>query len=78
MQLPAAMNAATAVCCRRRRERLERRARLQNAPDMAVPRLQPITHREGSVTLAPAVQARPLTDHSPNRPLQEALGIVGH
>ena len=50
------------VACRRRRERLERRARLQNAPDMAVPRLQPITHREGSATLAPAVQARPLTD----------------
>ncbi|CAL8463592.1 g3126 [Coccomyxa elongata] len=42
---------------RRRQERLARRARLQNAPEMVVPRLQPITHREGSATLAPAVQA---------------------
>ena len=46
-------------CCswrRRRRERLSRRARLQNQPETAVPRLQPITHREGSATLAPALQ----------------------
>ncbi|CAL5223884.1 g6477 [Coccomyxa viridis] len=42
---------------RRRRERLHRRAMLQNQPETAVPRLQPITHREGSATLAPALQA---------------------
>ena len=29
---------------------------LQNQPETAVPRLQPITHREGSATLAPALQ----------------------
>lgn len=34
---------------------------LQNQPETAVPRLQPITHREGSATLAPALQvSRPL------------------
>ena len=31
---------------------------LQNQPETAVPRLQPITHREGSATLAPALQVR--------------------
>ena len=41
---------------RRRKERLHRRYMLQNQPETAVPRLQPITHREGSATLAPALQ----------------------
>ena len=41
---------------RRRQERLERRAALQSDPAQVVPRLQPITHREGSPTLAPPVQ----------------------
>ncbi len=41
---------------RRRQERLERRAALQSDPALAVPRLQPVTHREGSLTLAPPVQ----------------------
>ncbi len=40
-------------------ERLARRARLKGQPEAAVPRLQPITHREGSPTLAPALQAAP-------------------
>ncbi len=44
---------------RRRQERLARRARLKGEPGAVVPRLQPITHREGSPTLAPAVQAAP-------------------
>ena len=34
-------------------------ARLKGQPEAAVPRLQPVTHREGSPTLAPAVQAAP-------------------
>eukprot|EP00884_Botryococcus_braunii_P001391 jgi/Botrbrau1/11252/Bobra.0038s0024.1 len=44
---------------RRRRERLERRQLMATQPEMNVPRLQPITHREGSPTLAPAIQVGP-------------------
>ena len=47
------------------RERLHRRALLQNQPETAVPRLQPITHREGSATLAPALQVHALEFAAP-------------
>ena len=53
---------------RRRQERLELRAALQSDPAAAVPRLQPVTHREGSPTLAPPVQARPRAFPPPPSP----------
>ena len=46
---------------RRRQERLEVRARRKASPQLAAPRLQPITHREALVILAPAIQARILS-----------------
>lgn len=42
--------------CRRRRARLARRDELKSNPEASVPRLQPITHREGSPTLAPGIK----------------------
>lgn len=41
---------------RRRADRLAARSVLQGDPEAVVPRLQPVTHREGSPTLAPAIQ----------------------
>ena len=44
-------------CLSRRREgRLAKRAEQQADPRLSVPRLQPITHRQGSASLAPAIQ----------------------
>ena len=44
------------MMCRRRAERLAVRNSLKSNPEAVVPRLNPITHREGSPTLAPAIQ----------------------
>ena len=41
---------------RRRSERLEARKKTKTDPSLAVPRLQPVTHREGSASLAPAIK----------------------
>jgi len=43
---------------RRRCERLEVRQKMKSDPSLTVPRLKPVTHREGSASLAPAVKAR--------------------
>jgi hypothetical protein len=61
--------------CRRRRDRLDRRQRLASQPEMAVPRLQPITHREGSPTLAPAIQV-PIFEFIPEEPAMSTVALA--
>ena len=53
---------------------------LQNQPETAVPRLQPITHREGSATLAPALQVRASESAAPwtGRLMGCVAPITGH
>jgi acyl-CoA hydrolase len=48
-----------AAAATRRAARLAKRAAARAAPDAQPPRLRPVTHREGSPTLAPPVRAPP-------------------
>ncbi|KXZ46786.1 hypothetical protein GPECTOR_40g520 [Gonium pectorale] len=61
----------------RRQQRLERRARMRNSPELReaeqMCRLQPITHREGGPTLPPAVTLLPHES-----PLARAASAGGH
>ena len=52
----------------RRASRLARRAAARAAPDAQPPRLRPVTHREGSPTLAPPVCAPPPAPRPPLNP----------
>ena len=68
--------------CRRREARLAKRAEQQADPGLSVPRLQPITHRQGSASLAPAIQVplpcmRAETPAAASESLRSCVCIVG-